>query len=361
MIRAAFFAPLKAPDHPVPSGDREMARALLAALAYAGIEAKTVSHLRLYDGKGDATRQSELMEQAKAEIARLVPHLTGKCDLWITYHNYYKSPDLIGPAVARTLGLPYVQIETSRARKRLTGPWARFAEAAEAASDAADQIFYLTALDGETLDRDRTPKQRLTHLPPFLQREDPGPAADPGPGNRILAVGMMRDDVKRLSYGLIAATLPHVQTEDWHMTLVGDGPARPVVEAEMAPFGDRVTFLGRLDREDIDPVYRAHDIFFWPGVNEAYGMAYLEAQAAGLPVVAQTGPGVREVVPETGLVPVEDGPEAMARALDVLMADPALRLSRGTDARARVTDRHLLPSAAATLSAGIGAVMEMAQ
>ncbi|WP_121067982.1 glycosyltransferase family 4 protein [Chachezhania antarctica] len=361
MTRAAFYAPLKAPDHPVPSGDREMARALLAALAHGGIESKTVSHLRLYDGKGDAARQTDLMAQARAEIARLVPLLTGKCDLWITYHNYYKSPDLIGPAVARKMGVPYVQIETSRARSRLTGPWARFAEAAEAASDAAGLIFYLTRLDGETLERDRAPGQRLIHLAPFLQRDDPGIAAKPGTGKRILTVAMMRDDVKRLSYGLIAQTLPRLKTADWHLTLVGDGPARTQIEDEMARFAPHVTFLGRLDRADLEPIYCAHDIFFWPGVNEAYGMAYLEAQAAGLPVVAQSGPGVQEVVPEAQLVPVAEGPAGMARALDLLTTDDALRLRRGAEARRTVTDRHLLPAAAATLSTGIAALTEAAQ
>ncbi|WP_158971709.1 glycosyltransferase family 4 protein [Chachezhania sediminis] len=360
MIRAAFFAPLKAPDHPVPSGDREMGRALLAALSHAGIEAKTVSHIRLYDGRGDAVRQADLQEQAAAEIARLVPLLKGACDLWISYHNYYKSPDLIGPHVARQLGVPYVQIETSRARSRLTGPWASFAAAAEAASDAADLIFYLTALDAETLERDRVDGQKLVHLAPFLPRSGVGPQAAPGSGTRLLAVGMMRDDVKRQSYGIIAETLACLTARGWTLDVVGDGPARAAIEADMAPFADRVTFHGRLDREDLPAVYAAHDIFFWPGVNEAYGMVYLEAQAAGLPVVAQDGPGVREVVPAEGMVPVGAGPDGLARALDALIADTSLRTARGTSARRKVTDCHLLPAAARTLADGIATVLERA-
>ena len=56
MTRAAFYAPMKPPDHPVPSGDREMARALIAALGRAGVRAEPVSSLRLRDGAGAAAR-----------------------------------------------------------------------------------------------------------------------------------------------------------------------------------------------------------------------------------------------------------------------------------------------------------------
>ena len=126
----AFFAPLKAPDHPVPSGDRTMARALIAALCHAGYDVQVASDLRIYDSVGDSAVQDALMGDADAEVARILESAEAKTwRCWVTYHNYYKGPDLIGPAVCRTLGIPYVQVESTRARKRLTGPWARFAKA----------------------------------------------------------------------------------------------------------------------------------------------------------------------------------------------------------------------------------------
>ena len=206
-MRVAFFAPLKAPTHPVPSGDREMARNLMAMLAREGAEVILASELRLRDGSGDTANQSRLRADASAEVERLVTELPDDVALWVSYHNYYKAPDLIGPEVARRRGIPYVLIESSRARKRLTGPWAGFAAAAEAASDAADVIFYPTEQDRETLERDRSAGQILAQLPPFLARDDLPAPGRPVPG-RLLAAGMMRPGDKMASYRLIAATLP---------------------------------------------------------------------------------------------------------------------------------------------------------
>ena len=151
----AFYAPLKAPTHPVPSGDRAMARALTAALEMAGYTVSLASGLRLYDGAGDAAHQDIILAKAETEIARLCAAPEAQqWRAWVTYHNYYKAPDLIGPRVAHALNIPYFQVESTRARKRLTGPWARFAAAPEAASDAAHAIFFLTHRDAETLRRD---------------------------------------------------------------------------------------------------------------------------------------------------------------------------------------------------------------
>ena len=249
MTRVAFYAPLKPPDHPVPSGDREMARNLMAAIAAGGGQVDLVSHCRVHDKTGDAACQAEARARAASEIARLVPALGADgAALWVTYHNYYKAPDLIGPDVCRRLGLPYVQIESTRAKSRLSGPWAGFAEAAEAACDAADLIFYLTALDRITLERDRRAGQRLVHLRPFLPIHDLPPAARPAPDAPILAVGMMRAGDKLASYRIIADTLAHLRG-DWRLEIAGDGPARPEIAALLAPFAPRVRSLSQREQD----------------------------------------------------------------------------------------------------------------
>ena len=56
-MRIAFYAPLKAPDHPTASGDRLIAGLLVRALARAGHEVVIVSRLRTFDGAGDRRRQ----------------------------------------------------------------------------------------------------------------------------------------------------------------------------------------------------------------------------------------------------------------------------------------------------------------
>src|SRR4029450_7774193 len=105
---------------------------------------------------------------------------------------------------------------------------------------------------------------------------------------------------------------------------VGDGPARAEVEALMAPLGERVRFAGAVPHEKLPALYAAAGLYLWPAITEAYGMAFLEAQAAGLAVVAGRTGGVPAVVADgvTGLLtPVRDAP-ALAAAVGPLLDAP---------------------------------------
>lgn len=354
----AFYAPMKSPHHATPSGDREMARALMRALAGQGAQVDLVSELRIYDGWGDAAAQQMLVEAANAEATRLIA--LGRArpwKFWVSYHNYYKAPDLVGPLVSDALGIPYVLIEATRAYKRLNGPWANFARRAEVASDHADLIFYFTEQDRAAL-VDYAPKsQKLAQLHPFLA-VSALPAMDETrrKRNRLLSVGMLRSGDKMASYQMIAEVLAQLQTPDWHLDIAGDGAARADIEAIFAPFQSRVSFLGLLDRAGLAKVYGAASVFLWPGVNEAFGMVYLEAQATGLPVVAQDRPGVRDVVLAAGLVPQQNGARGQAAAVDELLGADALRNRRGAEARAFVRKNHLLDTATSTIWAQLSAL-----
>lgn len=352
--RVAFYAPMKSPHHMMPSGDREMARNLMSAISAGGAAVELVSELKIYDKRGDRDVQQGLRAQASDESARLIRDMP-KVDLWVTYHNYYKAPDLIGPTVAQARGIPYVQIESTRATSRLTGPWADFAQAAHDACDTADVIFYLTANDLITLKRETCGTQQLVHLSPFLPT-DTLPTASPLDGP-MLTTGMMRSGDKLASYHLIAETLT-LLSGDWRLHIAGDGPARPEVEALMAPFGACVTFLGQLDRAQLAKAYAGASLFLWPGVNEAFGMVYLEAQSHGLPVVAQDRPGLRDVLTPTTYPSPEDGPLALAAQISRLLEDPLLRSERGTAARAMISRTHLAPAATACFWSAVTPILE---
>lgn len=347
-MKVAFYAPLKAPDHPIPSGDRTMARALSAALRHAGHDIVATSDLRIYDKLGEKDTQAALIAEAEAEAERLLnaPE-TKACSAWVTYHNYYKAPDLIGPAVCKALNLPYILIEATRARKRLRGPWEQFAMRAEAACDQAHTIFYFTEQDAEALFRDAPEGQRLEHMPPFLARLDlPEPSDLTGP---LLAVGMMRPGDKLASYALLSEALAGLQG-DWRLDIVGDGPARQDVEGLMQRFGARVSFLGALDAEALGDIYTKAGAFVWPGVNEAFGMVYLEAQAAGLPIAAQDRPGVRDVV-RGPRAPRAGGAQALTRRLTELLENKAIREAEAAANLASMRAHHLLDAAARRLDA----------
>jgi hypothetical protein len=89
-MNIAFYAPMKPPDHPVPSGDRQMARLLIRALKYAGHEVELVSRLRSYVSDPSQELLTAAQVEAERERARIRSHWqdTGMPDLWISYHPY---------------------------------------------------------------------------------------------------------------------------------------------------------------------------------------------------------------------------------------------------------------------------------
>lgn len=355
MAGIAFYAPMKPPTDAVPSGDRTMARALVAALAGMGLgEVRLISDLQSRDGKGDSSRQDKILRAAGAEIERLSEEKPPT--LWLTYHSYYKAPDLLGPALSRHWNIPYALVEATRAAKRLTGPYARFAAAAEAACDAADVIFHMTERDREALERHRPPHQTLIKLRPFLNQEALNTAtnrhADGGP-THFLACAMFRTGDKLESYRALATALALVRSDDWILTIIGDGPRRADVESLFSAFGDRVIFLGALAPEQLADHFASADILLWPGVGEAFGMVYLEAQAQGCPVLAEDRPGVRDVVRDGGWLVAPEDPSAFATAIEMLMTDDEARLAVGRKARVQIAADHLLDAARVNLKAGL--------
>jgi len=348
--RIAFHAPMKAPDHPTPSGDRRIARLTLAALDRAGFDAACASPLRTLDMAGDRDAQARTIAGAEAEATRLTAELTAAPPaLWFTYHCYYKAPDLLGPAVSGALGIPYVISEASVSPKRRDGPWARCAALSDAAIARADRLFWTTARDRPGLEA-AGHGAKMTQLPAFL---DPGPAPAPRPAHaplRLLTVAMMRPGDKAESYRRLAAALAHLPG-DWRLTVIGDGAAEAEVMGHLAPFSGRLTRITGLDDADaIRPHYEAADLMVWPGVNEGVGMAWLEAEAAGLPVVAEDGPAARAVV-GGGLLTPPDDPAAFAAAIARAAAG---RAALGCAARAHVEVHHSLDAAAAILKTTLG-------
>jgi glycosyltransferase involved in cell wall biosynthesis len=98
---------------------------------------------------------------------------------------------------------------------------------------------------------------------------------------------------------------------------------------------------------------RDSDIFLWPAIDEAFGMAFIEAQACGLPVVAGNAGGVGAVVASgrTGLLVPAGDIEAFAGAIRRLVADTDLRQRMAREAMAYVRAEHDLPAAAARIDA----------
>jgi glycosyltransferase involved in cell wall biosynthesis len=355
-----FYAPLKSPDDPVPSGDRAVARLLMSGLRSAGFDPRVASTFRAFSRDGGD--QGEILDRGRREAERLVEAVANlPCErrprLWFTYHSYYKAPDLLGPTVSRALDIPYVLAEASHAEKRWNGPYARLHEASAVAARAADLHLVLNRRDGPGLAALRGGEAGLVHLPPFVAgtaTAAPAPLSSTGP-LRLVAVAMMRPPDKLQSYRLLAEALTEVDA-DWSLAICGDGTARTLVEAAFAPWPERVRFHGLVtDPDRLDDLYRSADLLVWPGFNEAFGMSYLEAARHGRPALAMRYGGVCEVVEHgvSGLLVDAGDCTGFAEGLSRLAGDRALLRRLGESARARATGRHGFEEAVGRLSAAL--------
>ena len=363
-MKIAFYAPLKAPDHPVPSGDRQIARALVQALVAGGHEVSIASRLRSFDGRGDRTRQARLAAICERIARRLIARMRGRApDLWFTYHLHHKAPDLLGPAVSRALAIPYVVAEASTAPRQRDGPWADGHARALAAIRAADLVLFLNPRDAPEVRKVRGVNAAADSLSPFIDvaafaGNAPRPRADRTTRVRLATVAMMREGAKLASYRALAAALARLADLPWELSIVGDGPARPEVAATFAGLDARVRFRGALPAADVAALLRESDLFVWPAIDEAIGIAFLEAQACGVPVVGADTPGVAAVVAHarTGLLVPAGDVDAFATATRTLLLDAPLRERMGDEAFVYVRERHDLPHAAARLDAMLRSV-----
>jgi len=374
-MRIAFYAPLKPPSHPVPSGDRRIGRLLLKALRHAGHDVRAVSRFRAYEGKGDLTAQQELRRRGGAVATRLAGRLRRwRPQLWFTYHLYHKAPDWLGPPVAKQLGIPYVVAEAAYAPRRSAGRWPEGLAAVASAIRSADAVVFLNPIDRVCV----APLMRRTATPvlvdPFLESAPFGAARARRAAHRrrlarthridpaqpwLLAVAMMRPGDKLASYRVLAGALARIEARPWQLLLVGDGPARREVRARFGRFGRRIHFLGAMPERSLPAIYAAADLFVWPGVNEAIGQAVLEAQAAGLAAVAGKAGAIGRIVADrrTGLLVPMGNAGAFAGAVAALLDNRVGRQRMGGAAARKAAGRHDLAAAARTLDRALTALV----
>ena len=357
-MRIAFYAPLKPPDHPVPSGDRQVAQLFLKALRLAGHEPVLASRFRSFEGRGDGQRQARLAvlgrRLADRSLRRYRETPMAAPELWFTYHLYHKAPDWLGPRISTALEIPYVVAEASFAPKQAGGPWTIGHRAAEQAIRHADAVIGLNPADHACVLPLLADPSRWVAVRPFVDADcfRPRAVAD-GQAPRLIAAAMMRHGDKLASYRILGEALAGLLDLDWSLEVVGDGIARAQIATALAPLGSRVIWCGALSPEATARRLSEADLYVWPAINEAFGMALLEAQASELPVVAGDSGGVAGIVAHeiTGLLVPPGDAAGFAAAVRRLLIDCGLRRHYGAAARRRVLAEHDLSVAAARIEA----------
>jgi glycosyltransferase involved in cell wall biosynthesis len=157
--------------------------------------------------------------------------------------------------------------------------------------------------------------------------------AELGLGDAYVIGTVGRIDTYKNQTMLVRALAPRLG-RDVRLVIIGEGPARADVEAEVARLADpsSVVLTGR--RMDVPKLIHAFDVFALSSQSEGLPLVVPEAMAAGLPIVTTSVGGLPTVVDEghTGLlVPVDE--RAFGQALGRLIDDRALAKQLGTNAR----------------------------
>jgi glycosyltransferase involved in cell wall biosynthesis len=154
---------------------------------------------------------------------------------------------------------------------------------------------------------------------------------------RLIAVGRLKAPKDFLTLIRAFAALPEGSFEGF---LVGEGPDRAGIEAEIRRLGLEGHVLLAGERSDVRALLADSDVFVLSSRSEGLPVSVLEAMAAELPVVASDVGGLRELVVDgqTGLLVPSGDAQALATALDRLIEDRDLRRTLGAAGRARAEE-----------------------
>lgn len=165
------------------------------------------------------------------------------------------------------------------------------------------------------------------------------------------------EPVKGVRHLVEAAAAVRSKMDGLRLLIIGEGGERAALErlASALGLGGDVVFTGW--RSDVRALLPAMDVYVQPSLNEGFGWAALEAQAAGLPVIASSVGGLTDLIKEekTGLLVPPGDPAALATAISRCLSDPLLRIRLGSAAAAGAETGRYGPQAAA---AGLEAIYE---
>lgn len=362
----AFYAPLKSPRHPNPSGDRKIAQLFYSALQQAGFDVQLASQLRSFDKKGNTERQQRLITLAQKEAKRIIKRWHAqnfKPCAWFSYHLYYKAPDLIGPIICQQLNIPYLVAEASWAVKRADGPWSLYHQQLDKALQIASKVICINPIDKIAINQyyaaDASKKvfsmnAFIDDLPLDIPVVDKKAIAANYALNTnkpwLICIAMMRSGDKYRSYQQLSEVIHKLETP-YQLLIVGDGQMHTQVEQLFADLAD-VTFCGALDSHQLNTLLPHCELLVWPAINEALGMVFLEAQRAGVAVIAGDQGGVSSIVKHhhTGILSDAYNGTAMANNIQQLLEDPSHLAQLKSNAKPYIAEHHSLAASAKQLS-----------
>lgn len=353
-MKIAYYMPFKPMGHQNPSGDLIIGTEIFEHLQDQGNAIELASKLRcrwIYYNPLNLVRLS--IERRKV-VKNLQPTAP---DIWLTYHSYYKAPDLLGPHCSSKLNIPYVifqGIYSTKRRKKLTTLPGFLLNRDTLLK--ADHVFTNKRRDLKNLSR-IIPTEKLTYIAPGIHPEDFtfSPAERKKIRQRwavqdeiiIMTTAMMRRGVKTEGLAKVIQSCARLHGKGFRLKLIiaGDGECRKQLKKQadrLLP--GQVIFLGKIPRKELYQYYSSADIFAFPGIQESLGMVYLEAQSCRLPTVALADWGAKEAIiqGQTGLLSSASEPDRFTENIKTLIEDQKLRLTLGKNGEKHIRTNHNL-------------------
>lgn len=270
-------------------------------------------------------------------------------------HAFLGFANLAASLIGRLLGVPVViwsyrdvEVWKTKAHWLVDRLAVRWADAITCCSDAVRQ-FVLARMNGQApefstiyngVDLEMFNRPRAASRAELNLRE----------GGFVIGTVSRLDEPKK-GLAVMLRALANLAGRDglpsWQWLLVGDGPARDRLRSLATELGlqGQVMFAGM--RDDVASVLPMMDIFVCPSLYEGFGIAIVEAMAAGRPVVASAVGGIPEIVvhEDTGLLVPPGDAAALAGALATLLTHPRQARAMGARGRARVRERFSIETA----------------
>jgi glycosyltransferase involved in cell wall biosynthesis len=262
--------------------------------------------------------------------------------------------DLDGFLWARRRAVPFVASlkgiiadELRNERGRVRGLLAIQARWEKRNVDRADLVVVTSRYSADVARREYgVPAARLAIVPEIIDLEawdECFARATRGPRVRptVLCVARMYPR-KRIADLLRAGAVLRARIPEVQIRIVGQGPEWQAMRRlhDELGLGDSAVLLGDVSRQRLAEEYVNADSFCLPSVQEGFGIVFLEAMAARLPVVACRAAAVPEVVLDgrTGLLTLPRDPEALAAALEQVLRHPTLGKELGEAGRRAVAE-----------------------
>jgi glycosyltransferase involved in cell wall biosynthesis len=327
VVKAAVFA--VPGDLATPTGGYAYDRRIIAELAALGWR---IDVLTLGDGFPFPTADTRAAARARlAELPPVPPVVVDGLafgalpDEAQALHTSHRLIALVHHPLALETGLTTVDRDALRTSER-------------SALRRAHHVVATSATTAQLLSTDYdVPTDRLSVVAPGTDRVAPRPRKREGEVV-LLSVGAV---IPRKGYDVLVAALAQLKQLPWRLVIAGDR-ARSVdtcrrLEANIAGLGlaDRIALLGAVSEGALASLYADCDLFVLPSRFEGYGMAYAEAIAHGVPVVATSAGAIPDTVPAAaGVLLPPDDVDALALALRRLIENPADRERLAAAARA---------------------------